>query len=125
MAYSHVFKEITNLVYSIIRKSFKESQDGDNTYISSLVLLSLFSFGTIFNLFFSFLLSDFTTILGISFILSLLTPILLFFYPGFKYKEDLISKLTGLKLQVISIVIPFFFLGTYFLTIYLTYVLHF
>jgi hypothetical protein len=117
--------KIINLFYSIIRKSFESSQDGGNTYLSSLLLFSWFAFGTFYNIIFSFLLNDLTGILGMSFILSLMTPIFLFIYPGYEYKEDVIANLTGFKLQVMSTVIVFFFLGTYFLTAYLAYVLYF
>lgn len=112
---------VINLVYSIVRKSFEKSQDGGNTYLSFLIMLIWFSFGLFYNILFFFFFDDFGIILSLSFMSSLVTAIILFFYPGFKYEEERIAHLSSSLLDLIATGVIFISLGSYFLSVYTLY----
>ena len=112
---------IVNLIYSIIRKYFKDSQDGGNAYFSSLILLSIFSFGTFYNLLISLFVFNFNAILYPSLLFSLLTPIVLHFYPGFNYLENRVSKISKARIELMAIGIFAIAFLIYFGSVYIIY----
>lgn len=116
-----ILMRIINFIYSIVRKSFEKTQDGGNTYLSSLVLLSWFSFGSFYNIIYSFLIDSFDYLLMASFISSELTAILLFFYPGYKYEQDKISKGSNFYIQIITVGIFIISITAYFASVYILY----
>lgn len=97
--------KIINFVYSLNRKSFEKSRDGGNTYLSSLILLICISFGFIYNIIYYFFIDNFGSILKLSFISSILTAVVLFFYPGYKYQEDKIAKFSKLQVEILCLLV--------------------
>lgn len=112
---------IINFIYSIVRKYFEKTQDGGNTYFSSLILLTWFSFGFFYNIIYFFFIDSLGNLLIASFTSSILTAIVLFFYPGYKYEQDKISKFSSFYIQLFTIGFFLISMIAYFISGYILY----
>jgi hypothetical protein len=98
-----------NFVYTIFRQACNSSTGGNFVFIRNFFLFNILFFGGIWNIIISIFYSNTNFILFSGILVGALTPVIYFFFPGYKTLEN--EKL----LKYSKIKVEFFFYGLFLL----------